>query len=90
MPRVKIVISPLITPTGEEAELEVSATTLKSALEGLTEVYGKSFRRRIFHKDGELACIVFLNGANVWSAEQLDAHLKGNDRITLIVGSGGG
>lgn len=92
MGRVKITFYGALMRSIGEREVEVEASTLKEALEGLTAKYGETFKERIFDEAGNLKRFinVYVNGKDIRFLNQLETTLKHGDETLIIPAVSGG
>jgi len=90
--RVKITFYGALGRSIGEREVEVEASTLKEALEGLTVKYGETFKERIFDEAGNLKRFinVYVNGKDIRFLNQLETTLKHGDETLIIPAVSGG
>ncbi len=88
---VTILFPSLISRVIKEKRTEVTAATLGEAINILIEKYGKKFTDIMFDS-GELNRYLkfYIKGRNIPEAEKMNAPLKPDDEIAILVIIGGG
>lgn len=92
MSKVKITFyGALVHVTGEK-EVEVKGSTVKEALDRLTQKYGDGFEERIFDTLGNPRRFIniYVNGKDIRFLNRLDTRLKRQDKVLIIPAVGGG
>ncbi len=93
MTRVRVVFSSALTGvTIGEKEAEVSASSLREALDKLAEKYGDGFKERILDATGKPKRLLnfYVNGKNVRLLKQVDTPLDDGDEVTVLPAVSGG
>lgn len=90
---VKVVFPSVVTSaTNGEREVEVTASTLREALDKLVARYGETFRERILDPSGKPKRLLnfYVNGKNVRFLDQLNTFVEEKDEITILPTVSGG
>lgn len=90
---VKVVFPSIITnATNGEREVEVTASTLREALDKLVIRYGEIFKERILDPSGKPKRLLnfYVNGRNVRFLDQLNTCVEEKDEITILPTVSGG
>jgi molybdopterin synthase sulfur carrier subunit len=92
MSKVKLrLLATLATAIGRK-EFETEASTLKEALDALTEEYGEEFKTRIFDTSGNPKRVIkiYVNGKDIRFLNKLDTLLNDGDEVLILPAVTGG
>ena len=89
--KVKVKVASIIAGSKGRKEIDVSASTVKEALEKVAEKYGESFKKRFYDSKGNPTALLnlYVNGKSV-RKDRLETRLKEGDTIGILVAIGGG
>jgi molybdopterin converting factor small subunit len=90
---VKIVFSSALTSiTRGERERKVDAPTVWKALEKLAEIYGESFKKRIFDSQGKPRRFInlYVNNKDIRFLGGLETKVQENDELLILPAVSGG
>jgi MoaD family protein len=92
MVRVEVTLFGALAKIAGEKTLELEASTLGDAVDGLIERCGEKIRKRLFDEKGRIRRFVniYVNGKDMRFLQNLGTPLKDGDKISIIPAVGGG
>jgi MoaD family protein len=78
--------------TNGDSEREISASTVKEALETLAEIYGEKFRKGVFGSSDKLKRFIniYVNNKDIRFLNGLETKISENDEILILPAVSGG
>jgi len=92
MGKARITLYGALAKNIQDKTTDVEASTLKEAIDALTEKYGEQIGNKIYDEKGRLRRFVniYVNGKDIRFLKHLDTQLNDEDQISIIPAVGGG
>jgi len=92
MGKAKVTLYGALAKNIEDKTTDVEASTLKEAINALTDKYGEQIGNKIYDEKGRVRRFVniYVNGKDIRFLKHLDTQLNDEDQVSIIPAVGGG